>query len=255
MALVTFELTLESAKQLTPSVYQLAFRMPAGEPMEFIPGQFINLYFEHEEKRHSRSYSIASIPHSSNQMTSYQSPLVEVAISHIPGGLASESLKNLAPGQAQTAAGPVGRLVLKDEEKPKRYILVGTGTGIAPYRAMIPVLEKRLNEDQELEVMILFGIRNPTERFYTDDFEALAARNPRARFYTCYSQEVVKDPSPYEWNGRVTHYLKELTFDPANDIVYLCGNPAMIDDAFVLLQEAGFDHKNVKREKYVFSHR
>lgn len=250
MAIVTFELTLESVEQLTPGIRHLAFTKAENQAMEFIPGQFINLYFEHEGKRHSRSYSIASIPSLTNR-----APLTEIAISHIPGGLASEGLRDLAIGQTITAAGPVGRLVLKADEHPKRYLLVGTGTGIAPYRSMLPLLEKRLQEEPELEVTILLGTRSRSERIYEKDFEAWAARNPRAQFYACYSQETVTDPSPYEWNGRVTSYLKELTLNPAEDIVYLCGNPAMIDDAFGLLQHEGFDHKNVRREKYVFSHR
>lgn len=245
MAITTFEIKLISSTQLTPNVKHLVFQRTDEQRLEFIPGQFINLYFERDGKRHSRSYSIASIPG--------QTDHIEIAISHVEGGLASENLRQIAVGEILTAAGPVGRLVLKAEEQPKRYILVGTGTGIAPYRAMLPSLRQRLVTDPELRISILLGVRNAEELFYAEDFLELCAEHPRAEFYACLSQEVSVTPPTWEFGGRVTHRLRELMPNPSEDIVYLCGNPAMIDDAYELLQLAGFDHKNVRREKYVFS--
>ena len=43
--------------------------------------------------------------------------------------------------------GPAGKLIIKDDPDYKRYILVGTGTGIAPYRSMLPDLAKRLEQE------------------------------------------------------------------------------------------------------------
>lgn len=246
MAITTFDLKLISKQTLTTSVTHLVFERADGQELTFIPGQFINLYFERDGKRHSRSYSIATIPG--------QSTYIEIAISHMPGGLASEALKQLAIGGVLPAAGPVGRLVLKAEEQPKRLILVGTGTGIAPYRAMLPSLQQRLTANPELQVNILFGIRNAEELFYAEDFLAGCAKNERIQFFACFSQEISESAESWEFGGRVTHLLRELNANPAEDIVYLCGNPAMIDDAYELLQMAGFDHKNVRREKYVLSH-
>lgn len=246
MAIKTFDITLISREQITPNVLHLAFARVDGEKQEFIPGQFINLYFDHEDKRHSRSYSIATIPG--------QTEYIEIAISHVAGGLASETLKQLQPGGTLVAAGPVGRLVLKADEQPKRYILVGTGTGIAPYRAMLPSLQQRLATDPNLQVSILLGVRNASDLLYVEDFLNFCAQNDRAQFYACLSQEISATPPEWEYGGRVTHILHELNPKPEQDIVYLCGNPAMIDDAYEILQMAGFDHKNVRREKYVFSH-
>jgi ferredoxin-NADP reductase len=246
MALNTFDLRLESITDMTPQVKQFAFSRVDGEKLTFIPGQFINLYFPGTEKRQQRSYSIASIPGNTD--------LVEIAIAYVEGGLASETLWKMQPGDVLPAAGPVGRLVLKAEEQPKRYILVGTGTGIAPYRSMLPDLKHRLATDANLQVEILFGIRNEMDLFYAEDFRAFAASSKQAGFHVCYSRSAPENTAVDEYNHRVTKQLNHLHPNPLEDIVYLCGNPAMIDDAFALLQEKGFDHKNVRREKYVFSH-
>ena len=245
MAITTFDLKLISTQQITPNVKHLTFTRADGQRQEFIPGQFINLYFEKEGKRHSRSYSIATIPG--------QTEHLEIAISHVAGGLASENLAQLQVGDTILAAGPVGRLVLKAEEQPKHYILVGTGTGIAPYRAMLPSLKQRLEDDPDLRVSILLGVREVSELLYVQDFLAFCSQSDRSQFFACLSQEISASPPEWECGGRVTHVLKELTPNPSHDIVYLCGNPAMIDDAYEILQMAGFDHKNVRREKYVFS--
>jgi ferredoxin-NADP reductase len=47
--------------------------------------------------------------------------------------------------------------------------------------------------------------------------------------------------------------LANLAPDPAQDMFYLCGNPAMIDEVFQGLKELNFTGRQVKREKYVFA--
>ncbi|WP_373289467.1 hypothetical protein, partial [Alicyclobacillus cellulosilyticus] len=77
-------------------------------------------------------------------------------------------LFNLKPGDAIDINGPFGRLILKDEV-PKRYIFVATSTGITPYRAMLPALQKRLEENKLLEVVILQGAQKSEDILYGDE--------------------------------------------------------------------------------------
>ena len=44
-----------------------------------------------------------------------------------------------------------------------------------------------------------------------------------------------------------------LDLNPETDVVYICGNPNMIDQSFEMLTNAGFDIKSVRREKYISS--
>jgi ferredoxin-NADP reductase len=59
-----------------------------------------------------------------------------------------------------------------------RYLLIGTGTGVTPYRAMLPQLAQVMAE-REVEVVLLFGARTPVELIYGEDFAAFARRHPR----------------------------------------------------------------------------
>ena len=56
-----------------------------------------------------------------------------------------------------------------------------------------------------------------------------------------------------EYAGRVQAQFAALNLNPEKDIVYLCGNPGMIDDCVALLRDMGFSSRQIKREKYVYS--
>lgn len=238
----TFELVLTSSRHLTPGVLHMVFTRADGAAFKFIPGQFITFHFDHADESLHRSYSVATIPGSDQQT-------IEIAVGYFPGGPATELLYHLQPGQKLITTGPFGRLVLRDEQ-PARYILVATGTGVAPYRAMLTELSQRLQQSN-LQVDLLLGVQGREHLLYGDDFLAFAAKHPNFRFHACYSREQASDLKPFEMKGYVQERFDTLALDPAQDIIYLCGNPSMIDDSFEQLKEVGFDTKQVRREKYI----
>ncbi|WP_119343562.1 FAD-binding oxidoreductase [Facilibium subflavum] len=244
MAIQRFEIELVETKMLTDSIKHLVFKKADNSAFNFTPGQFVTFLFDHEDgKVRRRSYSVATIPGKSDH--------IEIAISYIDGGIASENLFNMKPGDKFNAMGPAGRLVLKEDEKIRKLVLVGTGTGIAPYRAMLPQLERLCKENIE-EVYILLGVQYQKDTLYAEDFRAYAKTHPKIKFMACLSRQasgLYTDEAP----GYVQKQFEHLALKPGQDIVYLCGNPDMIDDAFEQLTKAGFDTKSVRREKYISS--
>ncbi len=243
MAHPTRRYSLVRGETLSPQVRRYIFSTEDALPLSFIPGQFLTLHIPGPEKIAHRSYSIANPP---------DSPLVEITCAHIPGGLASEYLSGLAVGDCMEATGPHGLLVLKDEQ-PQRIFLVGTGTGIAPYRSMLPQISARLAACADLRVMLIQGNRTAADLLFADDFLACAEQHPSFQFYACYSR-ATQVQHPFEHLGRVQKVLEKFVLNPSQDLVYLCGNPNMIDENFALLSAMGFDRKNIRREKYSFSH-
>jgi ferredoxin-NADP reductase len=242
--MLEYELVLQSTKKITPNVLHLAFTKADGSTLQFIPGQFLTLLLPTAQEIKRRSYSIATIPTQSSE--------IEIAISYMPGGIASEKLFNMTPGETITASGPFGRLILKDNETPARYILVATGTGVAPYRAMLPELANRFTADPNLKVIILLGVQYRVDLLYADDFMAFAKQHSRFEFRAYLSRETT-ELQAHEYRGYVQSAFPELNLSADADIVYLCGNPNMIDAAFADLSELGFLPKNVRREKYISS--
>lgn len=238
----TFSITLEKAHMLSPNVKHFVFRADLSPAFAYIPGQFITIHFEHEGKTLKRSYSIANVPAQNN--------CIEFAAGAIEGGAGTRLLFNLKPGDRINISGPFGRLTLK-EDQPKRYILAATSTGITPYRAMIDTLKTRLSQNPELRVVILQGVQKREDLLYIEEFHGFAEQHPQVTFRAQLSRENPENLQTHEYSGYVQHAFPELSLKPDEDIVYLCGNPGMIDEAFTFLKEKGFAMQQIIREKYI----
>jgi ferredoxin-NADP reductase len=244
-----FSLRLADSRMLAPSVRHLAFERADGAPFAFLPGQFVQVHFHYADgKPTKRSYSVATIG------AGDASPVnrIEMAVSYVDGGAATELLGGLEQGGTIEASGPYGRFCLMDNDTNARYVLVATGTGVTPYRAMLPQL-KTLFAKRDVEVALIYGARNEAELLYGDEFEAFARENPQFRFYACFSRTARAQPRAHDRDGRVQVALEEIKPDAARDIAYLCGNPDMVDQSFNLLKEAGLPIPHIRREKYVSS--
>ena len=238
-----FELELVSARMVAPRVRELSFRRADGAALAWQAGQFVTLHLPHAEKELRRSYSIATVPGTASS--------IAIAASRVDGGRATGILFALEPGARVQASGPFGRFVLKDDP-PCRYLLVATGTGVSPYRSMLPELAQRIAAGR-CEADLLLGVRSREELLYGADFEALAAREPRFRFHACYSRAMPDAPRAWERSGYVQQVLAPFPVDAARDIAYVCGNPGMIDAVHAQLTAAAFPIAHVRREKYVSS--
>lgn len=244
MTTQTFPFIVKESRMITPNVLHLGFAPASETPFDFIPGQFITIHFTLEDKAVKRSYSIASIPG--------RSPTIEIAASYFPGGPGTEYLFHLKPGDTVEVSGPFGKLTLR-EEAIRRYILVATGTGVTPYRAMLPEIEARLTQGLLDQVVVLLGVQGRSELLYVNDFLHAAEQLKGFTFRAHYSRETADDLRPYEHKGYVQTGFNDLDLSAEHDIVYLCGNPKMIDDAFELLKSLGFESSKIRREKYISS--
>ena len=254
MAIQHFPLKLVSRRMLAPSVGHYVFVRDDGAPLDFIPGQFIQVHFQYADGTATkRSYSLATI----HDHAMGPGEAVEIAVSYVPGGAATALFEGLDAGDTVDASGPFGRFCLVPADTNRRYLLIGTGTGVTPYRAMLPQLERAIAE-RGIQVVLLFGARTPDELLYGDEFRAFADRHPdHFRFVPCFSRELPAAGTPHAHadvrHGYVQQFLPDFAPDPAGDIAYLCGNPNMVDSCFEALKESGLEVKQIRREKYVSS--
>ena len=234
---------------IAPAVRHMVFKRADGEPFAFIPGQFIQVHFNYADGQATkRSYSVGTVG-SGDAMPIAQ---IEIAVSYVDGGAATELLGALAIGSTVDASGPYGRFCLLNADTNSRYLLVATGTGITPYRAMLPLIRK-LIESRSCRFELIQGARNEADLLYGDEFAAFAEATPGFTYHPCFSREARSVPRAGDYTGRVQVAIEALKPDPANDVVYLCGNPDMVDQSFALLKDAGFAVSQVRREKYISS--
>jgi len=233
------------------SVAHLSFVRDDGLPLDYIPGQFIQIHFDYADGTAARrSYSLAT----QHDHALGPGEAVEIAVSYVPGGAATALFEGLPEGGQINASGPFGRFCLMPNDSNTRYLLIGTGTGITPYRAMLPQLEILMRE-RGIEVILMQGARTPEELLYGDEFRAFADAHPGFRFVPCFSRELPEAGSPQAHadmrHGYVQNALTEFVPHAENDIAYLCGNPNMVDACFEALKTAGLPIPHIRREKYV----
>ncbi len=234
---------------LAPSVGHYVFARDDGQPLDFIPGQFIQVHFSYADGTATkRSYSLATI----HDHALGAGETVEIAVSYVAGGAATALFEGLDSGGRIDASGPYGRFCLMPGDANQRYLFIGTGTGVTPYRAMLPLVEKLIAE-RGIEVVLLYGARTPEELLYGDDFRAFADKHPQFRFVPCFSRELPEHPHADVRHGYVQQFLAEFSPNAETDIAYLCGNPNMVDTCFEQLKADGLPIPQIRREKYVSS--
>ena len=250
---VHFPLKLVDRRMLAPTVAHLSFFRDDGAPLDFIPGQFVQVHFHYPDGTATkRSYSLATMH--DHAMGPGES--VEIAVSYVTGGAATALFENLPIGGTIEASGPYGRFCLMPGDSNRHYLLIGTGTGVTPYRAMLPQLAAAIAE-RGIEIVLLFGARTPEELIYGDEFRAFANQHPNFRFVPCFSREQPAADSAHAHadvrKGYVQDQLAEFAPNADGDIAYLCGNPNMVDTCFEALKGFELPIPHIRREKYVSS--
>ncbi len=146
---------------------------------------------------HFRLYSIASTRQGEDNNLAQISICVRRCsyIDEISGerypGIASNYLCDSEPGQPITITGPYGRQFVIPRDNSANLLMIGVGTGIAPFRAFIRhVFEER--REWQGKVRLFYGARTGMELLYMNDlkddigqyyeketFQAFEALSPR----------------------------------------------------------------------------
>ena len=147
---------------------------------------------EKDGKPHSvRLYSIASSRYGDDMTGKTGSLCVRRATYWCPElkaddpakkGICSNFLCDTKAGDEVKMTGPAGKVMLLPEEDPNTdYIMVATGTGIAPYRGFIRRLffEKTpAAEAYKGQAWLFLGVANSDALLYDDEFQEVKANNP-----------------------------------------------------------------------------
>lgn len=136
----------------------------------------------------------------------------------------------------------------------KTLVMVGTGTGLAPFRSMYLTYRDAAPQDKRWDKFVLLdGCRNAADLGYYEELTGFA----QADEDFIYLPTVTREPVDSSWpghRGRVNALLEAQTFetttgvplDPATCEVFLCGNPQMIDQVEADLTQRGFQTKDRK---------
>ena len=202
-----------------PDVAVLTLQLPANEVLRYHAGQYVEFILRDGARR---SYSMANAPH-----TQADKPAIELHIRHMPGGKFTEHVFGaMKEKEILRLEGPFGSFFLR-EDSDKPIVLLASGTGFAPIKAIIEYLEfKGLTRP----AVLYWGCRSKADLYLLDWAEAAAARLPNLRYVP-----VLSEPKPEDgWKGR-TGLVHQAVMADLPDLsghqVYACGAPIMVESA------------------------
>jgi ferredoxin--NADP+ reductase len=183
----------EEVRQLVFRTDDLSFDGRAGNCIRVMaPGRFGN-------KHHARLYSIADVDQDSRDSTRFSLCVrrcfyIDEFNGEQYAGVASNYLCDLAPGQTIQFAGPIGYPFPVPGDRNADIIMIGMGTGIAPFRALIRQIYEQAG-GWNGRVRLYYGARTGLEMLYMNDenndlanyfdqatFKAFKAISPRPHF-------------------------------------------------------------------------
>jgi len=233
MAAAELHPRIAETRELAPEVRHFVFELPAGEHLDFLPGQFLTLRAGIGGRAVRRAYSIASPP---------GGPRFELCLNRVREGVFSPYLFDRRPGDVVEMKGPYGAFGWR--EPPADSVLVATGTGIAPIRAM---LRARLPGDALRRYILLSGARHEYGLLYRAEFEDLAGRCRHFRFWPTVTRP---EPGWAGRTGRVQLHLHEAVGSRRDLDIYICGLWEMVREVRDMLAGMGFERHRIIYERY-----
>jgi CDP-4-dehydro-6-deoxyglucose reductase len=204
-------------EKVAPDVIVMSLQLPANEALAYRAGQYIEFLLKDGKRR---SYSMANAP------SSLDSPLT-LHIRYMPGGLFTEHVFNtMKERDILRFEGPHGSFFLR-EESDKPIVLLASGTGFAPVKALV---EHLLHLKSPRPVSLYWGGRRPHDLYMHELCEQWAMILPNFTYVP-----VVSDPLPEDgWSGR-TGFVHAAVLQDLPDLsgyqVYACGAPIVVDSA------------------------
>jgi ferredoxin--NADP+ reductase len=222
----------------TETQFSLMTTRPDG--LRFENGQFLMLGIVVDERPLLRAYSIASANHEDH---------LHFLSIKVPGGPLTSRLQQIRRGQSiLISRKSTGTLLLSDLRPGKHLYLLATGTGVAPFLAILkePSVYERFER-----VILIHGVRWAREtavaQYCIDELKRHEILGEMVGGKVDYYPAVTREP--HVNRGRLTTLMaagklfRDLGLDalnPEHDRVMVCGSPSMLADTSRMLDSCGF---------------
>ncbi len=219
----------------------VTLRLSLAEVARFRAGQYYNVRIPIPGRPRpiQRAYSIGSSPVPASNV-------IDIGVKETPGGLISPILVNgLSVGDSIEVRGPYGRFVW-DEEVDRPTLLVGAGSGMVPLMSMIRYAAATGHDSA---VRLVCSASDFNHAFYAEELALLDRRHHWLSVTHC----ITRDPG----ESRAAHHrridagiLESVVRPAAVERAYICGPPAMVEDASGSLAALGLGPEAILTEKF-----
>jgi CDP-4-dehydro-6-deoxyglucose reductase len=215
-------------------VMLVRLQLPAADTFRYHAGQYIEFILRDGARR---AYSMATAPHAQET-----APGVELHIRHMPGGKFTDHVFGaMKEKEILRVEGPFGSFFLR-EDSDKPIVLLASGTGFAPVKALIEHLEfKGITRP----TVLYWGGRRPGDLYMHDWVLERAAAMPHFQYVPVVSDALPEDG----WTGR-TGFVHQAVLEDFSDLsghqVYACGAPIVVESA----RDAYSAHRGLPPEEF-----
>ena len=205
-----------SLEKKSHDVMVVKLQLPANDTLRYHAGQYIEFILRDGSRR---SYSMGNAPNNG--------PGVELHIRHMPGGKFTDHVfMAMKEKEILRVEGPFGSFYLR-EDSDKPMILLASGTGFAPIKAVIEHMQfKGITRPATL----YWGGRRPSDLYLDEWVRGKLAEMPNLRYVPVISNALPED----NWTGR-TGFVHRAVLEDFPDLsghqVYACGAPIVVDSA------------------------
>ena len=211
---------VSALEKMSDDVMLLRLQLPATEHLRYHAGQYLEFILRDGSRR---AYSMATAPHRQDE----SGPMVEMHIRHMPGGKFTDQVfATLKERDILRCEGPFGSFYLR-EDSTKPIVMLASGTGFAPIKALIERLRFKASDRQ---VSVYWGGRRPADLYLHEWIRQQAAEMPGLSYVPVVSNALPEDG----WAGR-TGFVHQAVLDDFADLsahqVYACGAPVVVESA------------------------
>jgi CDP-4-dehydro-6-deoxyglucose reductase len=227
----TLPARIHELQPLSEDVLRVVLRLPPRSGLRYLAGQYVNIIGAGGLRR---SYSMANAPQGDDRL--------EFFIRRVPGGEMSDYwFQRAALGDLLRIDGPRGSFYLR-QPAGRDLVLLATGTGIAPIKAMLETLASA----QPRSVRLLWGGRTQSDLFWKPAFADLPLKSTRP----CSHARAATGPARAATCSRCCCKARP---DLAQTDVYACGSSAMLASAQAALLAAGLPPQRFHADAFVSS--
>jgi CDP-4-dehydro-6-deoxyglucose reductase, E3 len=203
---------VDRIERLNDDVIRLFLKLPEGERLQFLAGQYLNFILPDGSKR---AFSIANAPH--------DDAFIELHIRHVAGGAFTDMLfDGMQEKTILRIEAPLGSYYLR-EESQRPIILMGGGTGFAPIKGII---EHAFKIGIERPMHLYWGVRSRQDLYLPQLPETWAAEHGNFSY-----TPVLSNPDD-DWRGEIgwVHDTVVTNYpDLSGHEIYMSGPPPMIE--------------------------
>jgi ferredoxin-NADP reductase len=225
--------TVLSVNDLTPHTRQLVL-LPTVQKIAFQPGQWVSLKLPvGATPPLNRAYSMASPSTASGELT--------LIFDRVPGGVGSNYLYTLKPGDTTQLSGPYGNFTLP-APLDRELILITRYTGLVPVRCML----KHLYAHRQTATILLIAVAPAEdELLFHQELLMLAVTHAGFRYLP-----LVAAGEEQQGVNLTLSMLRPLIDHAPKVIPMVCGTRGFVQPLRAYFIEAGYDRKEVKIEAY-----